>query len=385
MRSSLMHSTGSIAEDDDSFIARANFNGVSDEIRHIIFDSFASLDDNNLDDCFGLDIETVEAFEMYSVPNQQKIQKSSSNARRDRSESPPSLSISSSSSINSIASWVDESTKPKRPLSAYNLFFQLQRERLIAGTENTPITAEDVERVAIARRIEDGLPVKPKRKHRKSHGKISFAELARVIANKWKNLDPTSKNLLLERAASEKARFLRELEEWTKQNEIAEAILQHLPHQQQVMEKTFSKKTQLSKGQANCQSVLGNREKPCIVASTEFPDGCNVRLEHDAPACGGWNEPSVDTVAFRNMSIGPSLSNVLLQYNDDLAFWQRSCQSLEIELYSLKHAFMQHPDSFLAHRQPLHNDHSRRIHSTQDIDTFNKLHDIAFSNGSTSL
>jgi hypothetical protein len=330
----LMQSAAFLAEDDDSFIARANFNGVSDENKHIIFDSFASLDDNNLDDCFGLDIETVEAAEMYSVPKDLKIQQSSSITHQKRSESnPPSLSFSNSRSING-----KESTKPKRPLSAYNLFFQLERERLIAGTENTPITVEDVERVVVARRIADGLPDKPKRKHRKSHGKINFAELARAIANKWKILDPSSKNVLLERAASEKAHFLRELEEWTKQNEIVDS----------------------QNEEVNSMSFSGNGEKTYVSVTEAVSNGWNTSLKQDNPVGDGWNAHAVDAVAFGNksmepslsnghlqngnMSMEPSLSNGHVQNNEAIAVWQPSCQSLHDERNSLQYAFLQHKD-----------------------------------------
>jgi HMG (high mobility group) box len=89
----------------------------------------------------------------------------------------------------------------------------------IAGVDpEQPFTAEDVKRIAIQRRELEQNPGRPKRKHRKSHGKISFAELARRIADKWKNLMPEAKDLLQERAAIEKTRYLRELEEWTKFN-----------------------------------------------------------------------------------------------------------------------------------------------------------------------
>jgi HMG (high mobility group) box len=100
-------------------------------------------------------------------------------------------------------------------LILFRCFFSSQ----IAGVDpEQPFTAEDVKRIAIQRRELEQNPGRPKRKHRKSHGKISFAELARRIADKWKNLKPEAKDLLQERAAIEKTRYLRELEEWTKFN-----------------------------------------------------------------------------------------------------------------------------------------------------------------------
>ena len=52
---------GLVDEDDCPVLGRINVNmkSVSGEIKSMIFDSFASLDDNNTDDCFGLDIETA--------------------------------------------------------------------------------------------------------------------------------------------------------------------------------------------------------------------------------------------------------------------------------------------------------------------------------------
>uniref|UniRef100_A0A7S2VBS3 HMG box domain-containing protein n=1 Tax=Entomoneis paludosa TaxID=265537 RepID=A0A7S2VBS3_9STRA len=77
----------------------------------------------------------------------------------------------------------DEVAKPKRSLSAYNLFFQTERKKLLKT-----------------------LPVKGK-KPRKSHGKIGFADMARTIAAKWKKITPDEKSEYDRLAALDKQRY----------------------------------------------------------------------------------------------------------------------------------------------------------------------------------
>ena len=112
--------------------------------------------------------------------------------------------------VAATRSWRKPAEKPKRPLSAYNLFFQLERQRLISdSTDTSPYTAEDVENISLAHKMK-----KEKRRHRKTHGKISFADLARTIAQKWKTLQAADKVVFEERAEIEKARYKEDLEEW---------------------------------------------------------------------------------------------------------------------------------------------------------------------------
>lgn len=106
--------------------------------------------------------------------------------------------------------------------AAYNFFFQLERERIINGEyeDNDAIgiyTIEDVAKVALVqqRKAKENKP-KEKRSHRKTHGKISFGDLARTIAHKWKRLDEKSKQMFEGSAAIEKDRYKKELAEWTK-------------------------------------------------------------------------------------------------------------------------------------------------------------------------
>lgn len=113
--------------------------------------------------------------------------------------------------------------KPKRPLSAYNFYFQLERERIINSSDedrdlNVVYTVDDVARLTLTqqRKAKENKP-KEKRSHRKTHGKISFGDLARTIANKWKLLDKSAKEIFEGSASIEKERYRKELGEWNKQ------------------------------------------------------------------------------------------------------------------------------------------------------------------------
>jgi hypothetical protein len=92
---------------------------------------------------------------------------------------------------------------PKRPLSAYNIFFSKERKILLG------------EDLASAHAITD----QSRRKHRKTHGKIGFAEMAKLVGQRWKKLDTTTKQGFEEQATREKARYFEHLEIWKKAQE----------------------------------------------------------------------------------------------------------------------------------------------------------------------
>lgn len=108
-------------------------------------------------------------------------------------------------------------SKPTRPLTAYHVYFQLEREFILQetqSTENVNIeTVKDIRPVGIE--LDPEMPLRYhnvhlcnewyttgkekrlKRKHRKTHGKIAFLDLSKTIASRWATLeetDPETKN-----------------------------------------------------------------------------------------------------------------------------------------------------------------------------------------------
>ena len=111
---------------------------------------------------------------------------------------------------------------PKRPLSAYNLFFAYERERLLQGVtppnseDNSPSSVEG-DGVKSKRRgssPEDSTdPSASKRRHLKTSG-IGFANLAKTIASKWKNLEDSKRAIFEAKAAIEKEKYQKDMLVW---------------------------------------------------------------------------------------------------------------------------------------------------------------------------
>ncbi|KAL7562645.1 hypothetical protein ACA910_015386 [Epithemia clementina (nom. ined.)] len=102
---------------------------------------------------------------------------------------------------NTTARWhqqlllLDE--RPKRPLSAYNLFFQSERQRILA---TCPVRLQ-------------GAP------SRRGHGKMGFAEMAQTVAAKWKVIDADTKAGFDALAKQEKIRYRQRVAEWKQRQE----------------------------------------------------------------------------------------------------------------------------------------------------------------------
>lgn len=81
-------------------------------------------------------------------------------------------------------------------------------------------------------------PTRPEGKPRRSHGKIGFAELARSIAGKWNKIDADTRAHYDSLAATDKKRYLREMDEWKRIQKLEEAEL-HMASKKAAGEREF--------------------------------------------------------------------------------------------------------------------------------------------------
>lgn len=92
--------------------------------------------------------------------------------------------------------WKKPKDRPKRPLSAYNIFFQHERQ-----------TLRDVRMLPYADHAD---------------GTLGFAGLAKHVSTKWKNLDQGSKLAYEKLAAVAKEKYFVSLDQWKKEKEEKE-------------------------------------------------------------------------------------------------------------------------------------------------------------------
>jgi hypothetical protein len=112
-----------------------------------------------------------------------------------------------------------------RTLALYSTTAEHQRERIVEGKTGEATPEEVVTSVeAILSKS------KTKRRHRKSHGKISFGDLARNIAESWKSVSPKNKSIFEHYAERDMLRYKRELKVWRDKKDLeleADTLARH--------------------------------------------------------------------------------------------------------------------------------------------------------------
>mmetsp|Transcript_12614 Transcript_12614/g.34990 ORF Transcript_12614/g.34990 Transcript_12614/m.34990 type:complete len:255 (-) Transcript_12614:37-801(-) len=94
--------------------------------------------------------------------------------------------------------------KPKRSLSAYNYFFQAERVKLLQALPGASNQDND-----------DSNGSTEKLNHKKTPcRKIGFANMARVISSKWKNISEEEKAPYVAMAKQDSTRYKQEMNEW---------------------------------------------------------------------------------------------------------------------------------------------------------------------------
>jgi hypothetical protein len=114
--------------------------------------------------------------------------------------------------------------KPKRALSAYNIFFKLTRSRIIAGLQDHGTAEETID--AVREIVANSTKRKPpnSRKHRNTHNQITFGDLARRIADAWRAIDLDRKKIYEHYANLDMERYRRDIKTWKETKEKGSLI-----------------------------------------------------------------------------------------------------------------------------------------------------------------
>lgn len=159
----------------------------------------------------------------------------------------PAAACSAQAAAVAAASVNVVTSKPPRPYTEYTMFYQLEREYILhcvlpkdgqeppspaapnnqaALFQNDPLMPARYRSLPLrADWYISGKTKKPtKRKHRKSHGKIGFLELTRMIAARWANVDAETRKYCKMMAEMELVKYKEDMESYNQYKERLSAL-----------------------------------------------------------------------------------------------------------------------------------------------------------------
>lgn len=146
-----------------------------------------------------------------------------------------------------------ELTQPKRPLSAYNYFFRSERARLV-GVDLDLKEIADVHN-------------RKKRRHRKTHGKMGFREMANKVGERWRTLSDDEKAPFIKMFEDDRTRYKNELKVWNElQKEKKKENLKREKEAARLAKAEEKKKKKLEKKMLDEQKKAANSSSAAVHA-----------------------------------------------------------------------------------------------------------------------
>lgn len=111
--------------------------------------------------------------------------------------------------------------KPKRPLSAYNIFFRDERANILAGIpDNEDNNEENEDDHDDDAETENSKKKSGKKRKRPPHGKIGFESLAKIVGQRWKELKPDELAKYKKLADADMVRYRSEMESYVQKQRL---------------------------------------------------------------------------------------------------------------------------------------------------------------------